>query len=58
MDSGVGEKGFIFLWLTSILVTRIQVSEAGPMGPLDYLNIGDACRTKCDRMVIYRLILY
>ena len=40
MDSCVGEKGFIFLWLTSILVTRIQMSEKGPWALLVVLTLG------------------
>ena len=44
-------------FVVNILVTRIQVSDSGPMCPTVYYNVGDACRTKCVRMVILKLIL-
>ena len=34
MDLGVGEMGFIFCGKHPLLVTRTQVSDPGPMGPL------------------------
>ena len=34
MDLGVGEMGFIFCGYHPLLVTRIQVNDPGPMGPL------------------------
>ena len=36
---GVGKIGFIFCGKHPLLVTRIQVSNAGPMGPLFIIDI-------------------
>ena len=33
VDLGVGEMGFIFYGTYSLLVTRTEVSDPGPMGP-------------------------
>ena len=38
MDLGVGEMGFIFCGTHPLLMTRIEVSNPGPKGPLVYLG--------------------
>ena len=37
MDLGVGEMGLTFCGKHPLLMTRTQVSNPGPMGPLVYL---------------------